>query len=56
MQEQYTDIVKALQPYVDLYLAETLSTASEAEAALTAAAQVAPGKLLRLLLPPKLLL
>jgi S-methylmethionine-dependent homocysteine/selenocysteine methylase len=43
MQAQYTDIVTALQPYVDIFLAETLSTAAEARAALAAAAHAAPG-------------
>jgi S-methylmethionine-dependent homocysteine/selenocysteine methylase len=45
MQGQYADIARALQPYVDILLAETLSTAAEAKAALAAAAQVTPGRL-----------
>lgn len=44
MQGQYADITRALLPYVDILLAETLSTAAEAQAALAAAAQVAPGE------------
>lgn len=45
MQAQYAAIASALRPYVDVLLAETLSTAAEAQAALAAAAHAAPGRL-----------
>lgn len=44
MQQEYAAIAAALQPHVDVFLAETLSTAAEAQAALQAAAQAAPGE------------
>ena len=43
LRAQYTDIALALLPHVDVFLAETLSTVAEAQAALEAAAQAAPG-------------
>lgn len=43
MQAQYMEIARALDPYVDIFLAETLSTAAEAQAAIAAAAAIAPG-------------
>jgi len=43
LRAQYTDIARALQPNVDIFLAETLCTVAEAQAALDAAAQAAPG-------------
>lgn len=46
MQAQYMEIARALDPHVDMFLAETLSTAAEAHAAAAAAAAIAPGELL----------
>lgn len=40
MVEEYSQIAAALQPYVDVYLAETLSTVAEAQAALQATAKL----------------
>jgi hypothetical protein len=47
MQAQYMEIARALDPYVDIFLAETLSTAAEAQAAVAAAASIAPGGLVQ---------
>jgi methionine synthase I (cobalamin-dependent) len=40
MQQEYSEIAQALLPYVDVFLAETLSTVAEAHAALQATAQL----------------
>jgi S-methylmethionine-dependent homocysteine/selenocysteine methylase len=40
MQQEYRQIAQALAPYVDVFLAETLSTVAEAQAALQATAQL----------------
>jgi hypothetical protein len=49
MQAQYMEIARALDPHVDMFLAETLSTAAEAQAAAAAAAAIAPGEPLKAL-------
>jgi S-methylmethionine-dependent homocysteine/selenocysteine methylase len=45
MQQEYSETAQALSPYVDVFLAETLSTVAEAHAALQATAQL--GELVR---------
>jgi S-methylmethionine-dependent homocysteine/selenocysteine methylase len=40
MQQEYSQTAQALLPYVDVFVAETLSTVAEAQAALQATAQL----------------